>query len=122
MLERPNIQCRRRNLIYQRNGKAESREVYSFDVMLAGITGFDTHVVVFGRMKIAEFCWPLFVTISAGDTSERPINRASCTYQVSVTTLRSWVSDLKKTYLRHPTAEGTAPFRGFKRSIKRLPA
>src|ERR1700730_3265963 len=116
MLVGPNIECRRRNFIYQRNGKAEPREVYPLDVMLAGITGLDPDVVVFGCVKISEFCWPLFVTISAGDASERPINRARCTYKVSVTTLRSRFSDLKKTDLRHTAAEWTVPFRGFKHS------
>src|SRR6266550_2851030 len=118
MLVGPNIQCRRRNLIYQWNSKAKSREVYAFDVMPARITGFDTDVVVFGGVKISEFCWPLFVTISASDAPERPINRAGCTYKASVTTLGSRLSDLKKTDLRHPTAEGALPFGGFKHSIE----
>src|SRR6266850_6994541 len=122
MLVGPNIQCRRRNLIYQRYSKAESREVYPFYVMLAGITGFDSHVVVFGCVKIPELCWPLFVTISASDASERPTNRTRCTYKVSVTSLRSRFSNLKKTDLRHTSAEWTTPFRGFKHSIKRMPA
>src|SRR6266850_1199963 len=121
MFEGPDIQCRRRNLIYQWNGKAETREVYSFDVMLAGITGFDAHMLVFGCMKITEFCWPLFLTISARNSSKRPTNRAGCTYKVSVASLRSRFSDLKKTDLWHTAAKWTAPFRGFKHSIKWVP-
>src|SRR6266478_4645018 len=122
MLVRPNIQRSRRNLIYQWNGKPESRQVYSLNVMLAGITGFDPDVVIFRCVKIPKFCWPLFIAIGAGDASERPVNRASRTYKVSVTTLRTRFSDLKKTDLRHTTAEWTAPFRSFERSIKWVPA
>src|SRR5258705_5680728 len=110
MLVRPNIQRRRRNLIYQGNGKPESCQIHPFNVMLAGITGFDSDVVVLGRMKIPEFCRPLFITKSAGNTSERPVNRAGGTYKVSVSTLRCCFFDLKKTDLRHTAAEWTAPF------------
>src|SRR5882724_2497 len=122
MLARPNIQRRSRNFIYQRNGKPESRQVHTFNVMLAGITGFDAQVVELGCVKVPEFCWPLFTTISAGDAPERPVDRAGCTYKVSVATLRCRFSDLKKTHLRHTAAEWTAPFRRFKRSIKGVPA
>jgi hypothetical protein len=118
LLVSPNIECRRGNLIYQRNRKSETRQVHTLNVMLASITRFDPNVVVFGCVKIPEFCWPLFIAIRAGDASERPVGCADCTYKVSVTTLRSRFSDLKKTDLRHTTAEWTAPFRSLKRSIK----
>lgn len=70
MLVRPKIERRRRNFIYQWYGKTESRQVDTFDVMLAGIAGFDSYMVVFGRVKITEFRWPLFSTICAGDASK----------------------------------------------------
>src|SRR5260370_1313898 len=122
MLVSPDIKRRRRNFIDERNRKPEPCKVHPFNVMLAGITRFDSDVVVLGCVKIAESCWPFFITISAGDASERPVDRAGCADKVSVATLRRRFSNLKKTDLRHTAAEWTASFRGFKRSIKRVPA
>ena len=87
MFVSPNIERRRRNLIDQWNGKPESRQVHTFNVVLAGVTGFDPDMVVFGRVKITEFRWPLFTTICAGDASERPVNRTCCANQIPVATL-----------------------------------
>jgi hypothetical protein len=47
----PNIKRSRRNFIYQRNGKPYSREVHTLNVTLAGITSFDSDVVVFRGVK-----------------------------------------------------------------------
>jgi hypothetical protein len=66
----PNIKRSRRNFIYQRNGKPYSREVHTLNVTLAGITSFDSDVVVFRGVKIAEFRGTLFPAISAGNSSK----------------------------------------------------
>ena len=70
MFARPNIERRCRHLIDKWNRKAESRQIHTFNVVLAGVAGFDPDVVIFRRVKIAEFRWPLFTAMSAGDSSE----------------------------------------------------
>jgi hypothetical protein len=70
MFVRPNIKRSRRNFIYQGNGKSQSREVYTFNVAFAGLTSFDSDVVVVRGVKIAKFRWTLFATISAGHSSK----------------------------------------------------
>ena len=122
MVTRPDVEGRRCNLIYKRNSKAEARQVYTFDVVFACVAGFDSDVVVFRGMKIAEFGRALLTAMSACDTSERPVECAGRTYKVPVATLRSRFSDLKKTHLRHSAAEWTAPFSAFKSSINWVPA
>src|ERR1043165_1938994 len=116
MLMSPNVERRRRSLIYQRNSKSKPRQIHPLDVMLACITSFDPYVVVFGSVKITQFGWPLFTTISAGHAPERPVHCASCTDKISIATVRSRVSDLKETYLRHTATEWTASFSTFEDS------
>src|SRR6266480_7093596 len=110
MLVSPNIERRRRKLIDQWNRKPQFCPVHTFNVVLAGIAGLDSNMVEFGCVKITEFCRTFFVTINAGDTSERPVDRTGSADKVPVATLRCWFSDLKKTHLRHAAAEWTSPF------------
>src|SRR6185369_6627089 len=110
------------DLIDQRNSKAEARQIYTFDVVIACVAGFDSDVVVFGRMKVAEFGWPLLAAMSACDTSKGPVIRAGGAYEVPVPALGGRFSDLKKTHLRPAAAEWTMPFVAFKGSVDWAPA
>ena len=72
MLASPEIKRGGGNFIYQRNGKPKSRQVYPFNVVFAGITGFDPDMVVFGRVKVSKFRRSLFAALSANYSTEFP--------------------------------------------------
>ena len=72
VLARPYVEWRCRNLIDERNSKAEAREVYTLYVMLACIARFYSDVVVIRAVKVSELRWSLFAAIRADDSSEFP--------------------------------------------------
>src|ERR1044071_2814974 len=71
-LARPQVKRSGSYFIYKRHGKAESRQIYPFDIMLAIVACFDPDVVVLRNMKIADLRGALFSTINARHSPEMP--------------------------------------------------
>ena len=72
MRTRPNIERRRSYFINQGYSKTKACKINPFDVMFAGITGFDPDVVVFRCVKISEFCWPLLAAVRTNHAAKFP--------------------------------------------------
>ena len=96
------------DFIHQRNGKAVSSKVDTFDVVLARIASLDANVVIFRGVVVADLRGILFATARAQNSFERPDSKASRTNQIAPSALGGRFFDLKYADLGLAFAEGAA--------------
>jgi hypothetical protein len=83
----PNVERGGGDLIDQWDRESQSSQVDTLYVTLAGVTRFDSDVVILGGVEVAEFRRSLFIAKCAGYSAETPVRRADSTDQITVAAL-----------------------------------
>src|SRR5438105_5714658 len=119
---RPQVERGGGDFVHERYCQAQPRQVNPLDVVLAGVAGFDPHVVILRRVKIPEPGGPLLPTLRADDAAERPRAEARRADEIAPAALGGRFFDLKQADLRLAATERAAVFAPFKISVNGPPA
>ena len=76
LFDRPQVERRPRNLVHDRHGEAEPREIDGLEIAPAGVAPIDAQVLEDLGPEVAEPALVLFAAERAADASERPSRQA----------------------------------------------